>query len=108
MVWKLLKNAKLYNPERIDDTDVLIVGRSIAALGRNFQLPDYVKGEVVDLQGKTLVPGFIDAHVHICGGGGEAGPASRTPEIQTFSINSRRNDNRRGLFGDRFRIQVYV
>jgi len=86
MVWKLLKNAKLYNPERIDDTDVLIVGRSIAALGRNFQLPDYVKGEVVDLQGKTLVPGFIDAHVHICGGGGEAGPASRTPEIQLSQL----------------------
>ena len=86
MVWKLLKNAKLYNPELIDDTDVLIVGRSIAALGRNFSLPDYVEGEVIDLQGKRLVPGFIDAHVHICGGGGEAGPASRTPEIQLSQL----------------------
>lgn len=41
---------------------------------------------MIDLQGKTLVPGFIDAHVHICGGGGEAGPASRTPELQLSQI----------------------
>jgi len=85
-VWKLIKNAKIYGPERIDDTDVLIVGRSIAALGQDLRLPDYVRGEVVDVQGQTLVPGFIDAHVHICGGGGEAGPASRTPEIQLSQL----------------------
>ncbi|TGE36835.1 beta-aspartyl-peptidase [Desulfosporosinus fructosivorans] len=85
-MWKLLTNAKIYNPELIEDTDVLIVGRSIAALGRNFRLPDYVEGEVIDLQGKIIVPGFIDAHVHICGGGGEAGPSSRTPEIQLSEL----------------------
>ena len=85
-MWQLLKNAKLYCPELREDTDVLIVGRSIAAIGKNLRLPDYVKGEVVDLQGKTLIPGFIDAHVHICGGGGEAGPASRTPEIQLSQL----------------------
>jgi len=85
-VWKLLKNAKIYNPELIEATDVLIVGRSIAAVGNNFRLPDYVEGEVIDLQGQKLVPGFMDAHVHICGGGGEAGPASRTPEIQLSQL----------------------
>jgi beta-aspartyl-dipeptidase (metallo-type) len=30
----------------------------------------------------TIVPGFIDCHVHVTGGGGEAGFASRTPEAQ--------------------------
>ncbi|OLN29965.1 beta-aspartyl-peptidase [Desulfosporosinus metallidurans] len=85
-MWQLLKNAKIYNPEAIKDTDVLIVGKSIAAIGRNLIIPDYVDGEVVDLQGKTIVPGFIDAHVHLCGGGGEAGPASRTPEIQLSQL----------------------
>jgi len=86
IVWKLIKNAKLYGPERIEGTDVLIVGKCIAMIGQNLGLPEYVEGEVVDLQGKTLVPGFIDAHVHICGGGGEAGPASRTPEIQLSQL----------------------
>jgi len=85
-VWKLIKNAKLYCPELIDDTDVLIVGKCIAKIGRNLVFPENVEGEVVDLQGKSLVPGFIDAHVHICGGGGEAGPASRTPEIQLSQL----------------------
>jgi len=85
-VWKLIKNAKLYCPEFVKDTDVLIVGKSIAVIGQNLGFPEYVEGEVIDLQGKTLVPGFIDAHVHICGGGGEAGPASRTPEIKLSQL----------------------
>lgn len=85
-MWKLLKNAKLYCPEPKDDRDVLIVGQSIAAIGQNLQLPDFIQGEAVDLHGQTLVPGFIDAHVHICGGGGEAGPATRTPEIQLSQL----------------------
>lgn len=85
-VWCLLKNAKIYAPELIKDTDVMIVGKCIAAIGNNLRLPENVEGEVIDLQGKTLVPGFIDAHVHICGGGGEAGPASRTPEIRLSQL----------------------
>lgn len=85
-VWVLLKNAKLYCPEYTDDSDLLIVGISVAAIGKNLRLPDFVEGEVIDLQGKTVVPGFIDAHVHICGGGGEAGPASRTPELQLSQL----------------------
>lgn len=85
-MWELLKNAKLYCPEYSEKSDVLIVGKSIAAIGNDLELPDYAEGEVVDLQGKTLVPGFIDAHVHICGGGGEAGPASRTPELQLSQL----------------------
>jgi beta-aspartyl-dipeptidase (metallo-type) len=32
------------------------------------------------------VPGFIDMHVHVCGGGGEAGPSSRTPEARLSEL----------------------
>ncbi len=85
-MWQLIKNAQIYAPEPIKDTDVLIVGQCIAAIGNNLELPTYVQGEIIDLQGQKLVPGFIDAHVHICGGGGEAGPASRTPEIQISQL----------------------
>ena len=38
--------------------------------------------ETYDLEGKTVVPAYIDMHVHITGGGGEQGPASRVPESQ--------------------------
>ena len=33
--------------------------------------------EVVDLDGARLLPGFIDGHVHVTGGGGEGGFATR-------------------------------
>ena len=29
-----------------------------------------------------MTPGFVDMHVHVTGGGGEAGPASGCPESQ--------------------------
>ena len=38
--------------------------------------------ETYDLEGKILAPAYIDMHVHITGGGGEQGPASRVPESQ--------------------------
>lgn len=85
-MWHLIKNAKIYAPEPISEQDVLIVGEQIAALGNDLYLPQYVKGEVIDMEGRYLVPGFIDAHVHISGGGGEAGPSSRTPEVQLSQL----------------------
>jgi beta-aspartyl-dipeptidase (metallo-type) len=85
-VWKLIRNAQIFTPEPIKEHDLLIVGKSIAALGDHLSLPSYVQGEVIDLDGQYLVPGFIDGHVHISGGGGEAGPRSRTPEIQLSQL----------------------
>lgn len=37
---------------------------------------------VIDLTGLTVIPGIVDPHVHATGGGGEKGPASRTPEAK--------------------------
>jgi beta-aspartyl-dipeptidase (metallo-type) len=37
--------------------------------------------QVTDAEGMLLVPGFIDAHIHVAGAGGEGGPATRTPEL---------------------------
>ncbi len=36
--------------------------------------------------GLIAVPGFVDMHVHAAGGGGEAGPSSRTPEAQLSEL----------------------
>ena len=33
----------------------------------------------LDLEGRRLIPGLIDGHVHVCGGGGEAGFRTRVP-----------------------------
>ncbi len=98
-MWILIKNAKIYAPASLEETDVLVVGDRIAALGQGLTLPSYIVGEVIDLQGQTLVPGFIDAHVHITGGGGEAGPSTRTPEIQLSQLTRAGTTTVVGLLG---------
>ena len=80
---KLLKTAVVYNPVPIGKKDILIAGEEILRIADHIDgydtLPDV---EVYDLEGKTLVPGYIDLHVHITGGGGAQGPSSRAPASQ--------------------------
>ena len=84
---KLLKHANVYTPVPLGKRDVLIEGERILRIAEEItgydELPDV---DVYDLSGKTLVPAYIDLHVHITGGGGEQGPASRVPEssLSTF------------------------
>src|SRR5262249_9060755 len=62
----LLRNAVLFDgsgtPPR-PGTDVLVEGARIAAVGSG--LSARAGAEVVDLAGRTLMPGIIDCHVHI-------------------------------------------
>ena len=80
---KLLKNANVYAPEPLGRKDILIVDEKICRIDDKIEgyenLPDV---ETFDLEGKIAAPGYIDLHVHITGGGGEQGPASRVPESQ--------------------------
>lgn len=43
---------------------------------------------IIDVEGKRVIPGYIDNHVHIIGGGGESGFSSRVPEINFSSVVS--------------------
>lgn len=69
----LLKNATVYNevfePIR---ADVAIEGETIAAIGEVT-----ASGETYDLTGCTVLPGFIDMHIHGCAG---ADTGDATPE----------------------------
>ena len=78
----LIKNAKVYQPEYIGVKDILILGEKIAAVGENLKADFGGKIEVkkIDGEGMAAVPGFIDSHEHILGGGGEGGFHTRTPE----------------------------
>lgn len=82
----LLKNAEIYAPQSIGVNDLLIGGGKILAIAPTVVLPDKKKGEIVDCKRLKITTGFIDAHVHIAGAGGEGGPASRTPEVQLSSF----------------------
>jgi len=50
---------------------LLVEGERIAALGSDAELRELAgrKRRIVDLQGKALLPGFIDAHAHFPGAG---------------------------------------
>ena len=76
----LLRNAEVHAPEALGLRHLLLGGGRILWMGEgDVQLPASLAVEAIDLQGARLVPGFIDGHVHVSGGGGEAGFASRVP-----------------------------
>lgn len=79
--FKLIRNAQLYDPEPRGVQDILIAGRAIARIAESLHLPDAYDVETVNAQGKPVIPGLIDLHVHVLGGGGEAGPTSHVPEV---------------------------
>lgn len=79
----LIKHATVYNPTFSGKRDVLLAGSHIVAIEENIDLmakENWITE--VEAEGKLLVPGFIDGHVHITGGGGEGGFRTRTPELQ--------------------------
>lgn len=78
----LIKNANVYAPKSqgimcllIGGSRILYMGKEIPVLSKNLGISE------VDLQGRMLVPGFIDGHAHICGGGGESGFSTRVPPV---------------------------
>lgn len=83
----ILKGGHVLAPQDIGTKDVLVAGRVIANIAPRIDpVSDYGETEVIDVSGKYVVPGFIDQHVHLIGGGGEAGFASRTPEVMLSRV----------------------
>ena len=60
----------------------------IVAVGTGLEAPRQVTCETVDLDGKRLIPGLLDAHAHVGGGGGEAGFASRVPPLALTALST--------------------
>ena len=79
--FSLLKGATVLAPQNLGQQDLLVAGNKVIAIGKDLRLPDVGTGEEIDLTGYVLTPGFVDSHVHLIGGGGEAGYHSRTPEV---------------------------
>jgi len=78
----LFKNAQVYSPQYLSNKDVLTGGKSIIAVSDHIEPPSGIEVQTIDCTGLWLVPGLIDSHVHITGGGGEGGPVSRMPELR--------------------------
>lgn len=77
----LLQGAHVYAPQDRGICDVLLANGKIIAIETTIPTDIVPDCTVVNLDGRILSPGFIDQHVHLIGGGGEAGPTTRTPEV---------------------------
>ncbi|MBQ9952672.1 MAG: beta-aspartyl-peptidase [Clostridia bacterium] len=80
-MFRLLKNGHVYTPKDLGIKDILLWEDRIIRIGENLKIPEGFEGESSDLSGKVIIPGLVDAHVHITGGGGEGGFTTRTSEI---------------------------
>ena len=79
---ELLLNADLYAPQHLGRQHLLVAGGRVAWIGTDRPSLSANLGVVVtDLEGQRVIPGFVDAHVHLTGGGGEAGAHTKVPPL---------------------------
>ena len=84
MTLVLLRNADVFAPQPLGTQNLLIGGGRVLWMGQDpVDLSATLRAicQHVDLHGLRLIPGFIDAHVHVTGGGGEAGFRTRVPPV---------------------------
>ena len=78
----LLRDAEVFAPEPLGRRQLLAGGGRVLWIGgMDDTVPSGLPMDIVDLGGRRLVPGLIDGHVHVTGGGGESGFSSRVPAL---------------------------
>lgn len=84
-MFTLLKNAHVYAPHSLGKKDLLLCADKIVAIEDSITALPFPT-DTIDCQGKILTPGLIDQHIHLIGGGGEAGFNSRTPQVTLSNL----------------------
>lgn len=85
----LIRGGEVYSPDPLGEKDILILGGQIGAISEPGAIS--ISGLPVDevnASRMNILPGFMDGHVHILGGGGEGGPSTRAPEITVEDITT--------------------
>ncbi len=81
-MFELITNADIYAPQSLGIKQLLVCAGKIVYIGDQVPgLDDRLDVNLTDIDGARLIPGFIDAHAHITGGGGEAGASTRVPAL---------------------------
>ena len=76
----LINNARVFSPAPLGPRSILVSGGKIVAVEEQIDLSGSAL-EIIDAGGRWLLPGFVDALTHPCGGGGEGGFGNRTGEL---------------------------
>ena len=82
----LIKNVKIYSPKFLGKKDIFICNGKIVCIAENLE-PNLPNVKVIDASNLVAIPGLIDKHVHITGGGGEGGFKTRVPEIMLSNLS---------------------
>lgn len=77
----LIKQVDVYAPHALGIKDVLFCNNTLLAIEDHIDPPVSKNLVVIEGKGKRLIPGLVDALVHISGGGGEGGFHTRTPQM---------------------------
>lgn len=80
----LIKNARLHT-DMTNVVDILACGRVIIAIGPKIECGLPID-HTVDAGGLTAIPGYIDQHVHVTGGGGEGGFSNQVPPLRLSAL----------------------
>ena len=78
---QVLSNARVFAPEESGVCHLAIGGGRILAVSQDLEAVSAPHATVTDIGGRRLIPGFIDGHAHVTGGGGESGFSSRVPPL---------------------------
>ncbi|MBT5218231.1 MAG: beta-aspartyl-peptidase [Woeseia sp.] len=85
---KLLTNAHIFVPEDLGLQHVLVGGGRILGISDDKAMLAAAGAIEIDLGGCRIIPGFIDGHAHVTGGGGEAGFSTRVPPVPLGSFTT--------------------
>lgn len=77
----IIENVRVYEPQDLGVNDIVLCHDKIVDIGRGL-FPAYPKAERVNGKNFMAVPGYIDQHVHVTGGGGEGSFRTRVPELK--------------------------
>jgi hypothetical protein len=64
----VLKNGRVITmkgDEILDQADIVVTENRIAAIGRSGSVEVPARAAVIDLSGKTVIPGLVDVHAHL-------------------------------------------
>ena len=94
----LIKNAHVYAPCPLGAVDILIAADRILAVGKNLTavLPEM---ETIDATGLIATPGLFDLHMHVIGGGGVNGAATRVPAAELSELIAAGTTHVAGVLG---------
>ena len=83
----IIQGIELYTPKYIGRKDIVVSGEKFQGVYEGVKLDTNIEDiNIINAENLLMFPGFIDNHVHIIGGGGEAGFRSRVLEITSEKL----------------------